>query len=109
MDDAFYPFSRERKCEIIAYRLSQKGHYMPFFHSHNYYEFIFIMSEGKIVKKGTVAEIFAEPAYLNELSIQLPTMTQFIYELNQKGFQIDMSINQLDDLIAAIEAQMTSR
>ena len=57
MDDAFYPFSRERKCEIIAYRLSQKGHYMPFFHSHNYYEFIFIMSEGKIVFSNTGGSI----------------------------------------------------
>ena len=75
----------------------------------HYCDHAVVMSEGKIVKKGTVAEIFAEPAYLNELSIQLPTMTQFIYELNQKGFQIDMSINQLDDLIAAIEAQLPSR
>lgn len=57
MDDAFYPFSRERKCEIIAYRLSQKGHYMPLYHSHTYYEFIFVMSEGKIVFSNTGGSI----------------------------------------------------
>lgn len=59
MDDAFYPFSRERKCEIIAFRLSQKGHYMPLFHSHTYYEFIFVMSEGKIVFSNTGGSIEA--------------------------------------------------
>ncbi|MCI8388575.1 MAG: helix-turn-helix transcriptional regulator [Clostridiales bacterium] len=57
LDDAFYPFSRERKCEIIAYRLSQKGHYMPLYHSHSYYEFIFVMSEGKIVFSNTGGSI----------------------------------------------------
>ncbi len=57
MDDAFFPFSRERKCEIIAYRLSQKGHYMPLYHSHTYYEFIFVMSEGKIVFSNTGGSI----------------------------------------------------
>ncbi len=53
MDDAFFPFTRERQCEIIAYRLSQKGHYMPQYHSHNHYEFIFVLSEGRIVFSNT--------------------------------------------------------
>ncbi len=57
MEDAFFPFARERKCEIIAYRLSQKGHYMPLFHSHTYYEFIFVLSEGKIVFSNTGGSI----------------------------------------------------
>ncbi len=57
MEDAFYPFSRERKCEIIAFRLSQKGHYMPLYHSHTYYEFIFVLSEGKIVFSNTGGSI----------------------------------------------------
>lgn len=57
IDDAFFPFSRERKCEIIAYRLSQKGHYMPLYHSHNYFEFIFVLSRGKIVFSNTGGSI----------------------------------------------------
>lgn len=69
----------------------------------HYCDHAVVMSEGKIVKKGTVAQIFAEPEYLSELSIQLPTMTQFIYALNQAGYNIDMSIHQMDDLIMAIE------
>lgn len=44
-------------CEIIAYRLTQHGHYMPIFHSHNYYEFIFVFSEGRIVFSNTGGNI----------------------------------------------------
>jgi len=44
-------------CEIIAYRLTQRGHYMPLYHSHNYYEFIFVLSEGRIVFSNTGGSI----------------------------------------------------
>lgn len=59
MEDVYYPFMREQKCEIIAFRLSQKGHYMPLYHSHTYYEFIFVMSEGRIVFSNTGGSIEA--------------------------------------------------
>ena len=44
-------------CEIIAYRLTQRGHYMPLYHSHTYYEFIFVLSEGRIVFSNTGGSI----------------------------------------------------
>lgn len=44
-------------CEIIAYRLTQRGHYMPLYHSHNYYEFIFVLSSGRIVFSNTGGSI----------------------------------------------------
>lgn len=44
-------------CNIIAYRLAQLGHYMPIYHSHTYYEFIFVMSEGHIVFSNTGGSI----------------------------------------------------
>lgn len=49
--------SRERGCEIIVYRLTQRGHYMPLYHSHTYYEFIFVLSEGRIVFSNTGGSI----------------------------------------------------
>ncbi len=57
MEDTFYPFPQSRGCDIIAYRLSQKGHYMPLYHSHTYYEFIFVLSEGRIVFSNTGGSI----------------------------------------------------
>ncbi len=44
-------------CEITAYRLAQRGHYMPLYHSHTYYEFIFVRSEGRIVFSNTGGSI----------------------------------------------------
>lgn len=44
-------------CEIIAYRLAQKGHVMPLYHSHNCYEFIFVMNRGRIVFSNTGGNI----------------------------------------------------
>lgn len=44
-------------CGIIAYRLTQRGHYMPLYHSHNYYEFIFVLSGGRIVFSNTGGSI----------------------------------------------------
>ena len=72
-----------------------------------YCDHAIVMSEGKIVKKGTVSEIFEDPQYLNQLSIQLPTLTQFIFDLNQKGFHIDMSLKTVDELIKAIGDELS--
>lgn len=44
-------------CEIVAYRLTQKGHYMPLFHSHSYYEFIIILKADRVVFSNTGGSI----------------------------------------------------
>ncbi len=43
--------------EIVAYRLAQKGHNMLLYHSHNCYELIFVLSEGRIVFSNTCGAI----------------------------------------------------
>lgn len=65
-----------------------------------------VMSEGQVVKQGTVAGIFAEPKYLADLSIELPLMTQLINELNEKGFHLDPTISSMEQLINAIGGEL---
>lgn len=65
-----------------------------------------VMSDGKIVKNGTVQEIFSDPEYLSELSIELPMITQFIYDLNQGGYHLDPSIRTIDELVKAIGGEL---
>lgn len=65
-----------------------------------------VMSEGKIIRSGTVQELFAHPEYLNDLSIELPLLTQIITELNQHGFHLDMSISNLETLADAIKEEL---
>lgn len=71
-------------------------------HVLNYCNHAIIMNKGEVVKKGTVKEIFNEVEYLENLSIDLPIITNFIYKLNKKGFNIDTSIKDIDELAAVI-------
>lgn len=71
-------------------------------HVLNYCDHAVVMNKGEIIKMGTVNEIFEDPEYLETLSIDLPIMTHFIYELNKKGFHIDPTIHDLDTLVKAI-------
>lgn len=68
----------------------------------NYCDYAVVMNKGKIIKQGTVNSLFSDPTCLEELSIDLPTITQLIYKLNQKGFNLDMSIKSIDMLVDAI-------
>ena len=75
-------------------------------HVLNYCDFAVVMNKGEIVKKGTVDELFEDTSYLETLSIDLPIITHFIYELNQKGYHIDLSIKNIDELIKAIKEEI---
>lgn len=61
-----------------------------------------VMNKGQVVKEDTVRNIFADPTYLEELGIDLPKITEFIIKLNNRGFNIDQGINNIEDLVAAI-------
>ena len=65
-----------------------------------------VMSEGQVVKSGTVQEIFSEPKYLDALSIELPILTQIIHQLNAQGFELDTAITNLEDLAKAIGGEL---
>ncbi len=71
-------------------------------HVLNYCDNVVVMNKGKIVKIGTVEEIFKEADYLESLSIDLPIITHLIYELNKNGFHIDPTIKNIEELVNAI-------
>lgn len=75
-------------------------------HVLNYCDFAVVMNKGEIGKKGTVDEIFIDASYLENLSIDLPVITHFIYELNQQGFHIDPSIKEIEQLVQAIKEEI---
>lgn len=75
-------------------------------HVLNYCDNALIMNDGKIVKNGTVSEIFSEPELLTQLSIELPLITAFIHELNQKGFNLNPSIATMEALVEAIGGEL---
>lgn len=71
-------------------------------HVLEYCQRVMIMNHGTLERHDTVTNIFKDGEYLSELGIDLPIITQFIIDLNKKGFNLDTSINNVDTLIKAI-------
>lgn len=71
-----------------------------------YCDDVIVMNKGKVERHESVSEIFKETEYLSSLSIDLPTMTSFILQLNQGGFDIDPSIKDIQELINEIGEQL---
>ena len=75
-------------------------------HVLTYCDHAIVMNNGHVERKGTVKDIFQDSAYLNQLGIDLPLITHMILDLNKKGFHIDSSINNIDDLVEAIGGEI---
>ena len=75
-------------------------------HVLQYCDHVVIMNNGQVEKKGTVKEIFKNSEYLNQLGIELPLITNMIIDLNKNGFHIDIAINNINDLCAAIGGEL---
>ncbi len=71
-----------------------------------YCDEVIVMNKGKVEKHESVEDIFKETSYLADLSIDLPTITSFILQLNKHGFNIDPSIKDINLLIEEIGGQI---
>ena len=70
-------------------------------HVLQYCDEVVVMNHGKVEKHDTVTNVFKDSEYLNSLGIDLPIITNFIIKLNNQGFNLDSSINNIEQLIAA--------
>lgn len=75
-------------------------------HVLQYCDEVVVMNNGKVEKHDTVTNIFKDSSYLNGLGIDLPIITEFILKLNNRGFNIDSSINNIEDLVNAIGGEL---
>ena len=75
-------------------------------HVLEYCDEVVVMNQGKVEKHDTVTNVFKDQAYLHEIGIDLPMITNFIISLNSKGFHLDTSINTYDKLIDAIGGEL---
>ncbi len=71
-------------------------------HVLNYCEEAIVMKHGRVEKHCSVEELFEEPEYLRSLSINLPTITEFIDDLNHLGFDLSLDIKDIDILASQI-------
>lgn len=75
-------------------------------HVLQYCDEVVVMNHGKVEKHDTVTNVFKDSEYLNSLGIDLPIITNFIIKLNNQGFNLDSSINNFEQLIAAIGGEL---
>lgn len=75
-------------------------------HVLQYCDEVVVMNHGKVEKQDSVKNIFKDSEYLNGLGIDLPIITDFILQLNEGGFNINSSINNIDELIKAIGGEL---
>lgn len=75
-------------------------------HVLQYCDEVVVMNHGKVEKHDTVTNVFKDSEYLNSLGIDLPIITNFIIKLNNQGFNLDSSINNIEQLIAAISGEL---
>ena len=75
-------------------------------HVLQYCDEVVVMNHGKVEKHDTVTNVFKDSEYLNSLGIDLPIITNFIIKLNNQGFNLDSSINNIEQLIAAIVGEL---
>lgn len=75
-------------------------------HVLQYCDEVVVMNHGKVEKHDTVTNIFKDSDFLSGLGIDLPIITEFILKLNKKGFNIDSSINNINELVEAIGGEL---
>ena len=75
-------------------------------HVLQYCDEVVVMNHGKVEKHDTVTNVFKDSESLNSLGIDLPIITNFIIKLNNQGFNLDSSINNIEQLIAAIGGEL---
>ena len=71
----------------------------------NFGDYVLVLEKGRIVKKGTPQEVFADIPWLKEKQLGVPTAANFAEKLLAKGFQLDVLPLTADALADAIVAQ----
>lgn len=63
---------------------------------------ILIMEQGEIVMEGTPKEIFRQVDRIKELGLDVPQVTELVYELRKEGFDLKDDILSVEELVELI-------
>lgn len=72
----------------------------------NYADNVIVLEHGKLAKTGAPREIFADPDWLTEKQLGLPTTTQFAQALMRQGFVFDQVLLTEHELAALLAEQL---
>ncbi len=63
---------------------------------------LYVMNKGTIEMSGTVDEIFSNSVRLKEIGLDIPTISEIVIQLREKGVYIKSNILTIDDFVAEI-------
>lgn len=70
----------------------------------DYADFVLVVENGTIVKRGTPTAIFSDSHWLRKKQLGLPSSIEFLQKLKDKGWQYEGTLLTLDELADAIVA-----
>ena len=74
-----------------------------------YCDNIVLMKNARVVKTGTVAEIFAEPALLYESGLTMPAVFEIAERLREKGVPLTGELYTVEGLKRAIASALAHK
>ena len=103
------PKGRKEIIEVVT-KLNKEEHISIILITHNmeetiYSDKIYVMSEGKIVMKGTPKQIFGQVAELRKYKLEPPVMTYIADMLRKKGMDIPLGVLTMDELVSALQKE----
>ena len=65
-------------------------------------EKIFVLYEGELLARGDKHEIFSNKELLKKAHLKAPITTEILYKLKEKGFNVDTTKINIDEVIDEI-------
>jgi energy-coupling factor transport system ATP-binding protein len=67
---------------------------------------VLVINEGKCVMLGTPREVFSDVSRIKSLGLDVPQVTELMYELNKSGFDFPTDILTVDEAIEHLKAHL---
>ena len=65
-------------------------------------EKIFVLNEGEILASGDKQEIFSDKELLKKAHLKAPITTEILYQLKEKGFDVDTTKININEVVEEI-------
>lgn len=70
---------------------------------------VIVMDKGRLVINGTPAEVFRNVEKIKSLGLDVPQVTELVYELKKAGVELDSDVLTVDDAFACISARLSNK
>lgn len=73
-----------------------------------YADRVVIIDDGKVIKDGTPREVFADVKGLKKLGLDVPQVTELLFELKKEGFELPLEIIEVDEAVDILKELLLS-